>query len=152
MLGKVKQWLGIEGVKLELRVPEDFNPRQQSVSGTIRLLSKQPQTVTGIQLVLIEKYSRGRDEEQLVDEYELGRHYIDRSIDVPGGGVPVDLSFHLTFERLPSPVEEFADRNPLFQGLGWLAKKARGARSEFRVEAEARVRGVGLSPFDRVVL
>ena len=152
MLGKMKQWLGIEGVKLELAVGPDFNLASGQVTGSIRLLSKQPQTVTAIKLVMIEKYSRGRDAEQLVDEYELGRLVLDERIEVPGELVPVVRPFTLYFERATSPVEEFGDKNLVFQGLAWAAKKLRAAESEYRIEGEAQVTGVGLNPFDRVVL
>ncbi|OAV45333.1 hypothetical protein [Lewinella sp. 4G2] len=152
MIGKVKQWLGIEGVKLELIVPPEFSPEQGRVSGTIRLTSKHSQTVTAFKLALIEKYSRGRDEDVLVDEYQLGEEVIRRKVEVPGGGVPVDVDFVLPFVRISSPVEEFGRRNPLFKGLAWVAKKTRNASSEFRIEAEAQVTGVGLNPFDKVVL
>ena len=152
MLGKVKQWLGIEGVKLEIVVPDDFNPRQGSLSGYVRLRSLSPQTVSAIKIVVIEKYSRGREEGQLVDEYELGRRVLEQTVEVPGEGDPVEIPFYLRFTPNPSPVDEFGDRNPLFGGLAWVARRLRNARSEFRVEAEAQVTGVGLNPFDRRIL
>ncbi|MGB3798574.1 MAG: hypothetical protein WA952_02095 [Lewinella sp.] len=152
MLGKVKQWLGIEGVKLELILPPDFSPQMGSLAGRIRLSSKHPQTVTAIKVVMVEKYSRGKDEGQLVDEYELGRQVITDSIPVPGEGVPVELNFRIAFSPIPSPMDEFGSRNPLFGGLAWAAKRLRGVNSEFRIEAEAQVQGVGLNPFDKQVL
>ena len=68
MIGKVKQWLGIEGVKLELLIPEGQTLAKGSISGTMRFQSMNPQTVTGIRVVLIERYSRGRKEELRIDE------------------------------------------------------------------------------------
>ncbi|WP_116124377.1 sporulation protein [Lewinella sp. IMCC34183] len=152
MLGKVKQWLGIEGVKLELLLPPDFHPGMGSIAGRIRLTSKHPQTVSAIKIVLVEKYSRGKDDNQLVDEYELGRQIVTDLIEVPAEGVPVEVNFRLSFEPLPSPVDAFGSRNPFFGGLAWAAKKLRGVNSEFRIEAEAQVQGVGLNPFDKQVL
>ena len=152
MLGKVKQWLGIEGVKLELILPEDFDPRQGILQGKIRLMSKNPQTVTAIKLAIIEKYSRGRDAEVLVDEYELGTEIIRDTIEVPGDGVEVDYPFTVRFTPMNSEVDDFGNRNILFRGLAWVAKKTRNAVSEYRIEAEAVVRGVGLNPFDKKVL
>ena len=152
MLGKVKQWLGIEGVKLELVLPPDFSPQMRSLAGRIRLTSKHPQTVTAIKVVMVEKYSRGKDDNQLVDEYELGRQIITDTIQVPGEGIPVEVHFRLAFEPIPSPVDAFGDRNPVFGGLAWAAKRLRGVRSEYRIEAEAQVQGVGLNPFDKQVL
>ena len=152
MLGKVKQWLGIEGVKLELVLSPDFNPKMGSLAGRIRLTSKHPQTVTAIKIVLVEKYSRGKDEDQLVDEYELGRQIVTDRVEVPGEGVPVELSFRLAFDPVNSPMDRFGDRNPLYGGLAWAAKKLRKVQSEYRLEAEAQVEGVGLNPFDKQIL
>ncbi len=152
MLGKVKQWLGIEGVKLELVLPSTFSPRMGSLAGRIALTSKHPQTVTAIKVVMVEKYSRGKDEDQLVDEYELGRHIITDTLLVPGEGIPVEVNFRINFEPIPSPMDQFGNRNPLFGGLAWAAKRLRKVNSEYRIEAEAQVQGVGLNPFDKQIL
>lgn len=152
MLGKVKQWLGIEGVKLELILPPDFDPGQGTLQGTVRLMSKNPQTVTAIKLAIIEKYTRGRDEEVLVDEYELGEQIIRETIEVPGDGIPVEFPFLVPFSPMNSEIDEFGNRNILFRGLAWVARKTRNANSEYRIEAEAVVKGVGLNPFDKQLL
>ena len=72
MLGKMKQWLGIEGIKLELELSEKFSVDQGTLEGKVRMYSKNEQTVSGLRLVLIEKYTRGRDAAQLGDEYSSG--------------------------------------------------------------------------------
>lgn len=152
MLGKMKQWLGIEGVKIEVIVTEKLILDRNRLEGTVRLYSKNAQTVTAIRLVLIEKYSRGRDEGQRTDEYVLGERVIQQEIEVPAEGIPVEIPFRLTFSPMRSPVEEFGRQNPVFQGLAWIAKKTRNASSEYRLEAEARVKGVGLDPFVQLPL
>lgn len=152
MLGKVKEWLGIEGVKLELVVPENFNVNQGTLSGIIRLRSMRAQTVNAIRLDLIEKYTRGRDEETLVDEYNLGTLTINEKFDVPAEGEPVDVPFEIEFAAYNSPVDDFAQKNILFKGLAWVARKTRNAASEYRLEAEANVKGVALNPFDKKIL
>ncbi len=152
MLGKVKEWLGIEGVKLELVVPDDFNVTQGTLEGVIRLRSMRAQTVTSIRMDLIEKYSRGRNEETLVDEYNLGTLTINEKFDVPAEGEPVDVPFTIAFTPYNSPVDDFGQRNLVFRGLAWVARKTRNAVSEYRLEAEANVKGVALNPFDKVVL
>ena len=148
MLGKVKKWLGIEGVKLELVLPEEVNAGSREVNGTIRFQSLNPQTVIGIKIVLIEKYSRGRGADKLIDEYELGVAEISQAIEIPVEEV-IEVPFRLPFSIVRSNVEEFGKKNPLFGGLALAAKALRGVRSEYRVEAEAQVVGVALNPFDR---
>ena len=83
MLGKVKKWLGIEGVKLELVLPEEVEAGPREINGSIRFQSLNPQIVTSIKIMLIEKYPRGRGKEKLIDEYELGVAEIRRTIEVP---------------------------------------------------------------------
>ncbi|NLF52776.1 MAG: hypothetical protein GX577_16740, partial [Leptolinea sp.] len=69
MLKKVKKWLGIEGVRITVDVPEDIFLHEKKVSGTLILESKQESTISQIRMRLIEKYSRGRKHNKLIDEY-----------------------------------------------------------------------------------
>ena len=149
MFGKVKKWLGIEGVKLELVLPENFDSSLGQLHGKVRLRSKDASVVEAIHIVLIERYSRGRKDEQRIDEYELGKVVLTEAFDVPGEGAVVERDFILKFQKMRAPIDEFADRNPLNAGLAWVAKRMRRVKSSFRVEAEAEVRGVALNPFDK---
>lgn len=148
MIGKVKQWLGIEGVKLELEIPEGQALANESLQGIIRFQSMNPQTVTGIRIVLIERYSRGRGEERLIDEYELGRLEIKETFEVIPDAV-VEKTFYLTFQPLESDVDRWANRNVLNRQMAKAARWFRKAGSQYRVEAEAKVKGVALNPFDK---
>lgn len=148
MLGKVKNWLGIEGVKMELLLPEGPLGANGRIEGAIRLISMRPQTVTAIRIVLVERYSRGRGEERLVDEYLLGAITLTDIIDVPAEQ-PVERTFSLPYQRLLSDVDEFGQRNFLFGGVARLARLTRKVHSDFRLEAEAQVQGVALNPFDK---
>ena len=151
MFGKVKKWLGIEGVKLELVLPEGIYRYAGVIPGKIRFQSLNPQTVTGIEVKLIERYTRGRGKEKLIDEYELGSLTIQKTLDIPANE-PVEIDFQLPFEVVESDMDEFGNQNFVFGGVAKLARWVRGAHSEFRVEAEAKVKGVGLSPFDKKVI
>ncbi len=148
MIGKVKQWLGIEGVKLELIIPEGQALSNGSIRGTMRFQSMNPQTVTGIKVVLIERYSRGRKEERLIDEYELGRLEIKDTFEVIPDQ-PVEREFNLIFRPLESDVDRWGSRNVVNRQLAKAARWLRKAESQFRVEAEAKVKGVALNPFDK---
>lgn len=148
MIGKVKQWLGIEGVKLELDIPEEINRKERVLHGQIRLQSMQAQLVTRIKVVLIERYSRGKGQEQLIDEYELGSFVSDQQIEVPPNEL-VELDFTLPFQYYRSEIDEWEEQNILFKGVALAAKKLRRVKSEYRLEAEASVKGVALNPFDK---
>lgn len=148
MFGKVKRWLGIEGVKLELILPEEVSAREGLVQGKLRFISMHPQTVTYIKVILIERYSRGRGEEKRTDEYELGNIELFEAFDVPPEEI-LEIDFSLPFKVVKSDMEEWGDRNPLFSGLVKVAKGLNRVKSEFRIEAEAQVKGTALNPFDK---
>ena len=148
MIKQVKQWLGIEGVKLELEIPENQPLSKKKLTGKIHFQSMHTQTVTEIRLVLIERFSRGRGEERLIDEYELGSVQIKEVFKVEPGELVIK-PFHLSFETLESEVDQWGNKNILNQQLAKAARWVRKASSQYRIEAEARVKGVALNPFDK---
>jgi hypothetical protein len=151
MIGKVKKWLGIEGVKLMLQIPEGQALANEVIQGTIQLQSMNEQTVTGIRIVLIERYGRGRGEERLIDEYELGATELRESFIVEPDQI-VEREFRLPFQALRSDVDTWGSRNPINKQLAKAARWVRNADSQYRVEAEAKVQGVALNPFDKKII
>ena len=151
MLGKVKDLLGIEGVKLDLVLPEKVDIKDGLLEGTVQLSSMRPQTVSAIKISLIEQYSRGRGEGKRVDDYLLGEMHIEQPIPIPVGQT-VEIDFQLPFKVPQSEMDELSNRNLLFKGLVGLAKKARAVHSEYRVEAYAKVKGTALDPFIKSLL
>ncbi|MFT6359156.1 MAG: sporulation-control protein spo0M [Saprospiraceae bacterium] len=148
MFGKVKKWLGIEGVKLELDLPETAFKQVEAVTGKIRFYSKNAQEVTGIKVQFIEKYSRGRGDDKRIDEYQLGEIEFNETIQIPEEEM-IEIEFTLPFSMMQSAVDTFGDRNILTSGLATLAKSLNSVQSQYFVEAEAKVTGTALSPFDR---
>lgn len=148
MFGKVKKWLGIEGVKLELILPEELASDSGKLNGSIRFTSLNDQTITYIKVVMVEKFSRGKGEDKLIDEYELGNIELKKEINVPAGK-SVDIDFVMPFSQMKSEMDEIQDKNIFFGGIVKTAKWFRGVKSEFRVMAEATVSGVALNPFDK---
>lgn len=148
MIGRVKKWLGIEGVKLEIVVAPELKRKDQKVEGRLRFQSLNPQTVTSIKIVLVEKYSRGRGKEKLIDEYQLGEIHIKKSFEVPPEEI-IEVPFTLPFKLVKSEMDEFGGRNFIYGGIAKAAKAIQAVRSDYRIEAEAKVKGVALSPFDK---
>ncbi len=151
MFGKVKSWLGIEGVKLELSLPEELKYSDGLVTGKLFISSMNDHTVTSIQIKLIEKYSRGKKDEKLTDEYELGNIDMVQNIDIPSNK-KVQLSFELPFNPRKSDMDELEESNILVGGLVKAAKWFEGVSSVYRVEASAKVHGVALDPFDKELI
>lgn len=151
MIGKFKRWLGIEGVKVELELPDEILAEEGLIEGQVHLFSQHAQTVEYIHIVLIERYSRGRGKEKLIDEYELGELTLNHTVEVPAEGM-VSLDFHLPFSIFKSDVEEWGDQNLIFKGLSRVAARLRNVKSEYRIEAQAKVSGTALDPFDKKLI
>jgi len=151
MLDKVKKWLGIEGVKLELILPEAIEESNGAVTGQIRLFSMTEQKVSAIKVKMIERYSRGRKQDKLTDEYVLGLIEFNQELIIPQEEY-LDIEFTLPFEMKKSEMDEMADTNPIIGGLVKLAKSFEGVKSEYFIQAEANVVGTGLNPFDRQLI
>lgn len=148
MFEKVKQYFGIEGVKINVVVPEDIRHYKKKVTGTVQLSSMNRQMVQTITVKMIERYTRGRGNAKRIDEYELGKINLDKNIEIEPDA-PLEIEFTLSFELLRSEVEAFGTKNFIFKGIANTAKLAYGAQSEFFIVAEAKVKGTALPPFVR---
>lgn len=148
MFGRIKNYFGIEGVKVELVIPPEIKERTGMVEGSIRFTSMNTQTVTQVRVRLVERYFRGRGKEKLVDEYNLGEIYLEQTFEVPADQ-PLEVDFQLPFEMVHSDFDQMERKNILSGGIAKLAKYAYKVKSVFRVEAEAKVKGTALNPFDK---
>lgn len=151
MLGRVKKWLGIEGIKIELIVPESINPNSENIKGSVRFISMNAQTVTSLHFKLTEKYIRGRRKSKLTDEYLLSEQEIPMLIEVPANE-PVEYPFELPFKIMRSRMDELESKNFILKGIVRAAKAIKSVKSEYRLEVEADVLGTALNPFDRKII
>ena len=151
MLKKVKNWLGIEGVKVALVLPEEFSLKSEVVEGSFVITSQSEQYVQKANLSIKERYKRGRRKSKLIDEYTLGT----MSVDIGEMIVPeTELSkeFVLPFSQMKSPIDNWGDKNILYKGISKLAKIAKNAHSTFEILVELEVEGNRLKPYDTQVI
>lgn len=151
MFGKVKKWLGIEGVKISLLIPQEIYINSKELEGNIKLESMHTQTVTKITISLFEKYTRGRFKQKLTDVYKMGEIELTDSIVVPAHE-PVFIDFVLPFEHAKSEMDELADKNIVLKKMVGTAKLLKNVKSEFYIQAEAEVSGTALSPFEKLTV
>lgn len=144
MLGKVKQYLGIEGIKIQLEIPTIIDRRQGFIEGNIVLTSKNTQTARSFEIRLIEKYYRGRRKSKLINEYELGSIQLKKNVIV-SANTTEKVPFKLPFEISESRMDQL-EGNFLLKGLVKVAKFANAVKSDYRIEAEADVIGTALDP------
>ncbi|TVR81764.1 MAG: hypothetical protein EA409_06370 [Saprospirales bacterium] len=145
MFGKLKKWLGVEGVKLELEAPTEVRSEDEKITGRLHFYSMNPQKVTSVQLVFLERYRRGRGKDKLIDEYELGRIEMQCDIEIEPE-VPASVDFEMPFKAIKSRMDEFEKQNFLAKGVAKVAKLAKNVKSIYRLEARATVKGTVLHP------
>ncbi|MEL6720199.1 MAG: sporulation protein [Bacteroidota bacterium] len=148
MFGRVKRYLGIEGVKVEVEVPEEVAAYKGEVEGKVSFISMNKQTVTQIKVKMIEKYTRGRGKDKKIDEYELGTIEMKKNIEITPEKA-VEVEFVLPFQMIRSEVEEFANKNIIFKSIANVVNLAYAAKSEYFIIAEAKVKGTALPPFQK---
>ena len=149
MFKKLKDWLGIEGVKVELSVEESLDLSKEEVRGIALLTSQSEQFVEKLHLKLIERYSRGWRKSKLIDEYQIGETEI-AVMETVNPDKPVELAFSMHFEYTPSPVEEFGQKNILFKGLSSIARLSKNVKSDFYLLGEVTVKGNALKPYHKL--
>lgn len=148
MFGKVKRWLGIEGVKIEMLVPGEIHAEAGVIEGRLKFESMHTQTVTMVRISLTEKYIRGRWKNKLTDQYKIGEIELEEDIEVPAHE-PIFLDFELPFTIVKSEMDELADKNFVLKKIVNAAKTLKNVKSEFYIEVNAEVQGTALSTFDR---
>jgi hypothetical protein len=148
MFGKVKRWLGIEGVKITMVLPAAVKASSGLIEGHLKFETLHPQVITHIRVSVTEKYIRGRWKNKLADLYKLGEIELDDVIEVPAD-TPILIDFKLPFVVAKSPMDEWGEKNYVFKKLVNTAKALKNVKSHFYVEAEAKVKGTALNPFDK---
>ncbi len=141
MLQKIKNILGIEGVKIALTCPDTLSKNETAIEGQVKLSSKSKNRISSIKIKLIEKYKRGRQEATLIDEYLLSEMELETDL-VLQEGISETLNFSLPISLLLSDMDKLAQKNFITKGIVNMAKKAKKVKSYYRVEVEAFIEGV----------
>lgn len=146
MLKKVKKWFGIEGLKIAVQVEDAYERRDQKVTGVIVLQAKNEEVVEGVTIKLIEKYARGRGSNKLIDEYVMCDEFIDETYDIEPMTI-FEIPFIIEYSEKVSRMDELERSNFLLRGIVKTAKYIKKAKSTYRLEIEAKVKGTKFSPF-----
>ena len=92
----MKQWFGIEGVKVELSVPDEIIKQLGVVKGQLRFSTMKTQTVSAVKVTMIETYKRGRKDDKRIDDYQIGTVYLQEPFEIKAEE-PLILDFVLPF-------------------------------------------------------
>ena len=151
MFGTIKNWLGIEGVKIEIQMDDEVKANSDKIEGSLLFYSKREQLVQSVHVKLVERYTRGRRKNKLIDEYVLGEMNYDKQIAVPAEQF-IQLDFEMPFAVLKSDMDRLSDFSFLTRGFVEVAKKVKNARSDFRIEVSADVKGTAIPPLVKKVI
>ena len=151
MLGKLKRVLGIEGVKLEMYVKLPIDKKEKEITGNLKFTTKTESVVKGITVRIIEKYSRGRGKDRLVDEYTIAQLELSDSFVISPEEI-VEVPFSIMYEIALSEMDKMAQDNIVKRPFISFAKFLRKVKSEFSLIAEAQVDGTTLHPFAKEVV
>lgn len=146
MFGAVKKVLGIEGVKIDLIVADKISKDTGIVSGIIKLTSLSDGNILeSITLTMVEKYSRGRGDSRLTNEYPMGELIKREKMSISKNDI-IEIPFEMEFVYVKSEMDKMEDNNIFAKGLIKFAKKIRNVSSEFSIKAEAKIKGTTLNP------
>lgn len=146
MLRRIKNMLGIESVKLTLEVPDSLHVDAKEITGLIHMTTQNDAVVESISIRLIEKYTRGRKESKLIDEYVISKILVEERVELLKDE-KVSLPFQLPFQLIQSPMDQLQSKNFFSKMIVGLAKKLKGVKSEYRILAELKIKGTVLQPF-----
>lgn len=150
-MGKIKQWMGIGGVKVSLRATGPLSNSGGSVTGAIQLTSKSDQQVTEVIVKVYELYSTGRGKEKRTREIDMGKATVAQNIDMKAGESK-DLEFTVPYTVSKSINDNLKEKGGMIGALGKLGSMAEAERSEYYVKASAKVKGTVLSPSDKAAM
>lgn len=146
LIDKFKQWFGIGGVKIQLDVPAQYDRTGGEAKGKVQVTSKSNQSITKLEVKVVEEWSHGRGAERTTKSIDLG------VVSLPGfdiqAGESKTLEFNIPFSYTKSSNENMAEQGGAMGVLGKVAKFADGEKSEFFVKASADVKGTVLAPSD----
>jgi len=145
MFKKIKDILGIEGVKIDIFIPEEVKADHGSVSGQIVFSSQTAQQIEKLVVKLVEKYRRGRNDAKLINEYLLGSIEIELELSIEANEEK-KVDFELPFNMMLSEMDQLAHKNIFLRSIVKLAKSLKNVKSEFKIEAMAYIKGTKLHP------
>ena len=145
MISRLKNILGIEGVKIDIVAPDILDLSDEMLEFELHFHTKSEQLIESVNMRLIEKYKRGWGNSKLIDEYILFDETEDIQLSIsPDERFTVPLSVDFSYTK--SPVEKLGD-NILLRPISKLALLTKRAGSSFRLEVTASVKGVKMNPY-----
>jgi len=147
--GKIKQWLGIGGVKIEVEVDPNITWSTTEIKGAMNLVSKSEQQITNakVEMEEIVKYKSG--DSYSTKTYSMGPIYIPAEMIIKAGEQK-RIDFVLPIHFVKSANEKLQAQGGVLGALGKAGRFMAGRSSTYDLTASIDVKGTGLDPSKRV--
>ena len=149
MFGQVKKRLGYDSVKIKIKPLEVYPYKIETLNAELEFTASAPALVTYVKVKLIERYTRGRGDNQKIDEYLLGEWTSDEEIEIDGKN-PRVIFFKLPFTFQHSNIEKLEHSNLIGKGIATVFKTIKAAKSDYRLEAQCLVEDSSKNPEDKI--
>lgn len=144
MLDRIKNWLGIEGVKLSLDLPDSTRADAHSLIGILNLTTLKEQRIEGISFSLIETYTRGRGDAKRIDDTILAQEHRIVNLHLKDKST-FAYPFELPFVYYQSNIERIS-RKIILRPFTSAMKLIHGAKSVYHLNVSLQVKGNKLQP------
>lgn len=144
--GKLKQGLGIGGVKVVLEIPPEAAKDAGLVKGTVILITKSPQRVKGIKILMREVMTSGdRIEDRREEQFKLGDTTVNQAFAIqPGEEKRIEFSLPFAARRTFS--ENLQQKGGVVGAIGTAGRMMDDRRSRYYIVAQVEVEGTVLGP------
>lgn len=144
MIDRIKNWLGIEGVKIHLELPDTIRYDSGVIDGLLEFSTLREQEIQSIKFSLIETYRRGRGKEKRIDDHILAHEAKNVSIHITENSTYV-YPFSISFTTLESRVDKLS-HNSLLKPFAGTLKWLNAAHSDYTLNVSVKVKGNKLNP------
>jgi hypothetical protein len=144
IFGKIKQFLGIGTIKMELDMQPTVDLDSKLLTGKLKITGKSDQTIKEIELSFDEDFSTGKGDDKSSSKLNWGKMTL-QGFDIKKDEVK-EIEFELPFSYAKSSNEAMADKGGVVGGLGKVGSFLDGEKQKYEITATASVKGVTLLP------
>jgi|SRR5664279_636617 len=148
MFGKLKQFVGMVGVDVQLELEQQLPLSADSVSGLIRISAKQEQQITKVKATMKQAIHEGTGSERQVRDYYIGEVDVVTTPFTIKPNEILEYKFTLPFSRRRTFDQSMAEQGGILGALGTAGKFMDNEQDNFWVNAVADVKGAALDPSD----
>jgi sporulation-control protein spo0M len=145
LIGRIKHFLNIEGIKATFELDDGLVLEDSYLSGHLLLQSQRSQEIKAVRLKLYELYERGRGDGRKTSTIIMGQLHIPVSL-IMNPKSTHKISFKLPYRNHLSAVEQFGQKNIFFKSIASGLQTLNGVRSQYYLEAKVDAVGVAFSP------